>query len=190
MRLEGDLPSNLERLRAFCSERRFLILLDGVAPSLSGPAPEQLIFGGRCSTLIATEAGPTSGGPDLGDQSDTAALAHIVGPAVRSNPNAVAEPASGEAATSAGGTAGSGSSADAGGTAASGVQSAPPAPTVDCGSAAATAAKVPARGADYRATLRWKGQPAIVYAFRRADGSVGAAVVSETGCAVLASFDA
>jgi hypothetical protein len=54
MRLEGDLPSNLERLRGFCSERRFLMLLDGV----QGPAPHQLIFGGRCSTLITTEAGP------------------------------------------------------------------------------------------------------------------------------------
>ena len=54
MWLDGDLPSNLERLREFCSARRFLVLLDGVLE----PAPELLIFGGRCSTLIVSEAGP------------------------------------------------------------------------------------------------------------------------------------
>jgi hypothetical protein len=54
MWLDGDLPSNLERLREFCSARRFLVLMDGAHE----PAPEQLIFGGRCSTLIVSEAGP------------------------------------------------------------------------------------------------------------------------------------
>jgi TIR domain len=61
MLLEGDVPSNLERLRGFCSERRFLVLLDGVCE----PAPHGLIFGGRCSTLIATEAGPEAGSDPL-----------------------------------------------------------------------------------------------------------------------------
>jgi hypothetical protein len=61
MRLEGDLQSNLDRLRGFCSERRFLILLDGAHE----PAPHQLIFDGRCSTLIATEAGPDAGSAPL-----------------------------------------------------------------------------------------------------------------------------
>jgi hypothetical protein len=53
MRLEGDLPSNLDRLGEFCSARRFLVLMDGVHEP-----PPQLIFGGRCSTLIVSEAGP------------------------------------------------------------------------------------------------------------------------------------
>ena len=58
MCLEGDLPSNLERLREFCRARRFLILMDGVPmDGIHEPAP-QLIFGGRCSTLIVSEAGP------------------------------------------------------------------------------------------------------------------------------------
>ena len=58
LRLEGDVEANLGRLRDFCSARRFLVLLYNV---LDAPAPE-LIFGGRCSTLIAegaaTEAPP------------------------------------------------------------------------------------------------------------------------------------
>jgi hypothetical protein len=61
MRLEGDLQSNLEHLQSFCAERRFLMLLDGVHDL----APHQLIFGGRCSTLIATEAGPKAGSDPL-----------------------------------------------------------------------------------------------------------------------------
>jgi hypothetical protein len=61
MRLEGDMQSNLERLQTFCRERRFLILLDGV----HDVAPHQLIFDGRCSTLIATEAGPQAGSDPL-----------------------------------------------------------------------------------------------------------------------------
>lgn len=61
MRLEGDLPSNLERLYEFCSARRFLVLMDGV----SEPAPHQLTFGGRCSTLIVLEAGPETNADPL-----------------------------------------------------------------------------------------------------------------------------
>jgi hypothetical protein len=48
LRLEGELPHNLERLRAFCAERRLLIVLEG-------EPREELIFDGRCSTLISTE---------------------------------------------------------------------------------------------------------------------------------------
>ena len=50
LRLEGELPENLERLRAFCAERRLLIVLEG-------EPREKLIFEGRCSTLICTEPG-------------------------------------------------------------------------------------------------------------------------------------
>ncbi|HXA50101.1 MAG TPA: toll/interleukin-1 receptor domain-containing protein [Candidatus Acidoferrum sp.] len=56
LRLEGGLPENLERLRAFCEERRFLIVQEG------GEAPE-LVFGGQTSTLICDEAGPPSRDP-------------------------------------------------------------------------------------------------------------------------------
>src|SRR5262249_14503095 len=46
LRLEGELPENVERLRAFCSERRLLIVLE------DEERPE-LVFEGRCSTLIS-----------------------------------------------------------------------------------------------------------------------------------------
>jgi len=58
LRLEGDLEGNLERLREFCAARRFLILLEG-------GAPPELVFGGRCSTLVSTETGPAAGGGAL-----------------------------------------------------------------------------------------------------------------------------
>lgn len=61
MRLEGDLPSNLARLREFCSARRFLILIDGVPDQ----PPHELLFGGRSSTLIVSEAGPETGADPL-----------------------------------------------------------------------------------------------------------------------------
>jgi hypothetical protein len=50
LRLEGEFRENLERLRAFCSDRRLLIVLEG-------EAHRELIFEGRCSTLLCTEAG-------------------------------------------------------------------------------------------------------------------------------------
>ncbi|MCX6628873.1 MAG: toll/interleukin-1 receptor domain-containing protein [Candidatus Solibacter sp.] len=53
LHLEGELTDNLEHLRIFCSARRFLVLLEGAAPA-------DLIFGGRCSTLISTEPGEPS----------------------------------------------------------------------------------------------------------------------------------
>jgi hypothetical protein len=84
MRLEGDLPSNLQRLREFCAARRFLLLMEGGLTDggvMDGgltdggltdggltdggltdgglePAPGQFIFGGRCSTLIVSGTGP------------------------------------------------------------------------------------------------------------------------------------
>jgi hypothetical protein len=53
LHLEGELPANLEHLRVFCEARRFLVVLEG-------EAPEDLVFGGRCSTLISTEPGEPS----------------------------------------------------------------------------------------------------------------------------------
>jgi hypothetical protein len=52
LRLEGELPDNLERLSAFCAGRRLLMVLEG-------EPPPELVFEGRCSTLICTEAGET-----------------------------------------------------------------------------------------------------------------------------------
>jgi len=49
LRLEGDLASNLVRLREFCAGRRFLVVLEGAVP-------EALVFGGRSSTLLTREA--------------------------------------------------------------------------------------------------------------------------------------
>ncbi len=61
LRLEGEVDQNVERLRDFCSARRFLLLLDG-EPT---PSARQLIFRGRCSTLIAQDgaADPASDDP-------------------------------------------------------------------------------------------------------------------------------
>jgi len=49
LRLEGDLADNLHRLRGFCEPRRLLVVL----ADASEPHPE-LVFRGRCSTLIST----------------------------------------------------------------------------------------------------------------------------------------
>jgi hypothetical protein len=52
--MESDLPGNIEKLREFCSARRFLVLLEdpeGVNGGL-------FTFGGNCSTLIVAESGP------------------------------------------------------------------------------------------------------------------------------------
>jgi hypothetical protein len=56
LQLEGELHQNLERLSAFCAEKRLLILLEGE------PRPE-LVFEGRCSTLISTEPLPPLDNP-------------------------------------------------------------------------------------------------------------------------------
>jgi TIR domain len=56
LRLEGGLPENLERLRAFCESRRLLIVQEG------GEVPE-LTFGGQASTLVCSESGPPSADP-------------------------------------------------------------------------------------------------------------------------------
>jgi hypothetical protein len=50
LRLENDLPRNLERIHEFCATRRFLIVMENAA----APVPE-LVFGGRSSTLVSTE---------------------------------------------------------------------------------------------------------------------------------------
>jgi len=51
--LEGDLDSNLERLREFCAARRFLLLLADAGT----PDAQEFAFGGRSSTLIVTGGG-------------------------------------------------------------------------------------------------------------------------------------
>jgi hypothetical protein len=56
LRLEGDLSENLERLRAFCEARRFLIVQEG------GAVPE-LTFGGQTSTLVCEQTGAPSRDP-------------------------------------------------------------------------------------------------------------------------------
>jgi hypothetical protein len=53
LHLDGELADNLDHLRVFCAARRFLVVLEGGAPA-------ELIFGGRCSTLISTEPGEPS----------------------------------------------------------------------------------------------------------------------------------
>jgi hypothetical protein len=53
LHLDGELAHNLEHLRIFCAARRFLVMLEGAAPA-------DLIFGGRCSTLISNEPGEPS----------------------------------------------------------------------------------------------------------------------------------
>ncbi len=53
LNLQGELAENLEHLRIVCAARRLLLVLDG-------EPPEDLLFEGRCSTLIAREAGPPS----------------------------------------------------------------------------------------------------------------------------------
>jgi hypothetical protein len=53
LHLEGELTGNLEHLRVFSEARRFLVVLEGGAPA-------DLLFGGRCSTLISTEPGEPS----------------------------------------------------------------------------------------------------------------------------------
>jgi hypothetical protein len=59
LRLEGPLPENLERLREFCAARRFLLILEEVADLV----PHELVFGGRCSTLVAPDATPAPADP-------------------------------------------------------------------------------------------------------------------------------
>src|SRR5262249_8656514 len=52
LRLEGDLESNLHRLREFCEARRFLVLLAGTGET----APAELIFAASCSTILVPDA--------------------------------------------------------------------------------------------------------------------------------------
>jgi hypothetical protein len=56
LRLEGEVLDNIERLRAFCAERRLLIVLEG-------EPRHELIFEGRCSTLISAEPLPSTPNP-------------------------------------------------------------------------------------------------------------------------------
>jgi hypothetical protein len=59
LRLEGAVLENLDRLREFCAARRFLIVLEDVPEMI----PPELVFGGRCSTLAAPDAGETAPDP-------------------------------------------------------------------------------------------------------------------------------
>jgi len=53
LRLDGELTANIEHLRVFCEAHRFLVVLEGEAPA-------DLVFGGRCSTLVSLEPGEPS----------------------------------------------------------------------------------------------------------------------------------
>lgn len=59
LRLEGPPAENLEKLREFCSERRFLVVLEEIFEMI----PHELVFGGRCSTLGAPDAGASAPDP-------------------------------------------------------------------------------------------------------------------------------
>ncbi len=59
LKLDGDSESNLEKLETFCAARRLLVLLEAPTDELA----EALVFGGKCSTIISTEAGPLSTEP-------------------------------------------------------------------------------------------------------------------------------
>jgi hypothetical protein len=50
LKLEGEVDVNLKRLADFCAPRRFLFLLED--------GGQDLVFGGRCSTLLVEEPGP------------------------------------------------------------------------------------------------------------------------------------
>jgi hypothetical protein len=62
VRLEGPLDDSERRLREFCEQRRFLIVLAGWADQQEYPQ-----FGGRCSTLVATDSITPSKGDDVRD---------------------------------------------------------------------------------------------------------------------------
>lgn len=55
LRLEGDLESNIERLRDFVAARRFLLLLE--------EGTDEFIFGGCSSALVIGEPGPSAPDP-------------------------------------------------------------------------------------------------------------------------------
>ena len=52
LRLESEVDANLKRLAEFCGSRRFLFLLE--------EGGRDLVFGGRSSTLLVEEPGPTA----------------------------------------------------------------------------------------------------------------------------------
>jgi hypothetical protein len=56
LRLKGEVDANLHRLAEFCAPRRFLLILEDA----SQDARHALTFGGRCSTLLVEEPGPSS----------------------------------------------------------------------------------------------------------------------------------
>jgi hypothetical protein len=62
LRLEGTVEETERRLREFCEPRRFLILLAGWADQQEHPS-----FGGRCSTLVATDSVAPSPGDEVRD---------------------------------------------------------------------------------------------------------------------------
>ncbi len=64
LRLEGDLGSNLERLHEVCASRRLLLILAG--NDAQGPPPD-LLFGGRCSTLMVDGPSPPQPMGDLAE---------------------------------------------------------------------------------------------------------------------------
>ncbi|MGA2116852.1 MAG: TIR domain-containing protein [Bryobacteraceae bacterium] len=64
LRLEGDLESNCRKLAAFCSERRFLLVMEDAPAAV----PEELLFSGFCSVLLCPDSLPSDDPPDPLDQ--------------------------------------------------------------------------------------------------------------------------
>jgi hypothetical protein len=56
LKLYGEVEENQFRIGEFCAARRFLLILDDAR---SSPAAATFTFGGRCSTLLALNPGPT-----------------------------------------------------------------------------------------------------------------------------------
>ncbi|MDQ1393557.1 MAG: hypothetical protein QOF30_2534 [Acidimicrobiaceae bacterium] len=135
------------------------------ASTTAGLAPQS-----SSSTRPTPDAAASGSSADLGDQSDPSVLAHRVSAAVgqRVSGSAAAEP-------------GFGATTIAGPTAPSGDQRA--APTCVAQAATATgAADNPAP--DLVATLRWRGEPAVVVVFSRPGGLAGA-VMRQADCSLL-----
>jgi hypothetical protein len=155
------------RIVALAALAAVFVAVAGIASLLAVGARHGHSTGGTSAAGAPASSGPVqpgaaAGAPQLGEQSDPAALA------------ATLRRLLGEASS---GSAGSAEAA------------APSAPTASCGAAAAASAGLPADARPLlTAGLQWRGQPAEATVFDRPAGSGGriAVVTSIAGCTVLA----